>query len=655
MNRSSRRATTFAWTLMFALLLPILAACGSTATPPAGSAAASTAAPSAIASTAAPSQEASPSAEASEEASPSAEASASAAGGAEAQPSPINDKIFILGYNQSPETLFGLESNSSITGQVLYNLGLCWNNRSYAYQTTYCFQSNEFPTLENGGAVTETVQIDPASISVDNPIVVDGQLVTDTAEAEAAGIEIPSELDQLTLTWKLNPQLRWEDGTQVTSADVVESLRVLKDPQLNVASRYITERVISVDAPDAETAVQKMAPGYLDSDYYVSTWLGFVPAHIYGGKSIAEIREAESVKPVSFGPYMVQEHEPGTQTTLVSNPYFFQQPKIGTLVYKYVTEQDQLLAQLESGEIDYAGTIGLTLTQTPQLNDLESQGKIKTQFVPATVWEHIDYGIARGDGEPSFFDDVRVRQAVAYAINRQEIIDNVLFGRTTVMNTIVPKDHPSYPGDDALEPYAYNPDRAKQLLDEAGWTAGSDGTLSKDGRSFNISFYTTQGNATRQAVAEIIQQNLKQVGINVELQFVPATEVFFLDTEEGILTGRRFDLGMYAWVSGVDPFYDGYTCAGVPTPENNWSGQNYSGYCNPEYDAAQRTARAELDPEKRAELDAPVMTILNRDLPTFPLYQRVNVVAFNPAVTGIQIDPTSTYELYNIQDIDINK
>jgi peptide/nickel transport system substrate-binding protein len=384
-------------------------------------------------------------------------------------------------------------------------------------------------------------------------------------------------------------------------------------------------------------------PGFEDSVYF-AYFLGFVPAHEYGDLSIAEIRDRESTAPYSYGPYMVEDYVPGDSLTLVSNPYFEPQPNIGTVVFKYVADGDQLLAQLESGEVDFAGTIGLALDQTEQLADLESQGLIEAQYVPATVWEHLDFNIQTIDGEPGPFADVRVRQAMAYAINRQQIIDEVLFGRTTTMNTYVPSDHPSYPGDDALEAYEYDPDRARELLEEAGFDT-----------SQTLQFYTTAGNRLRQAASEIIQQNLADVGVNIELNFVDAGSVMFAGGEQGVLSGRQFDIGLYAWVSGVDPSHELYFCDGIPTRENNFQGQNYPGYCNPDFDRVGRIANAELDRERKAELDHEPEIIFNQDLPALPLYQRVNIGAYRTGVTGVQLDPTSQVDLYNIWEIDVEE
>ncbi len=405
------------------------------------------------------------SSEASEE--PADEASEPAGATGEPAQSPVNEKVIVVGMNQEPDTFFGPESNALATSEVLFPTGNCITQLQYAYQPTYCFDG-ELPSFENGGAVTETVTVDPSTISEATPVEVAGNTITDTALAEEAGIEIPSELDQLTITWKLSPDLRWEDGTPVTAADYAENFRVLQDPETLLLTRQPVQRTASVEATDDHTIVQTMIPGYIESAYQINSWLGLLPAHLYEGMSVAEIRDAEAAHPMAYGPFMLQAHEPGVQTTLVSNPYFAVQPKVGTLIFKYIADVNQELAQLETGEIDIPSASDMTLDLSPQLDEMQAAGAIETQYVPATFWEHIDFGIERGDGAPSFFDDVRIRQAVAHAINRQEIVDNVQAGKTTVMNTIVPSDHPAYPGDDALDAYEYDPERAAELLDEAG-------------------------------------------------------------------------------------------------------------------------------------------------------------------------------------------
>jgi peptide/nickel transport system substrate-binding protein len=631
--------------MLLVLVIPILAACGGpqsggTGTTPAATSGAT--APTSAAATAEATAAATAAPAATAEATAAPEPTKAGTGGGEP-----NDKTLVIGLNQPPDTLFGLESQSSATTQVVNATGTCVNNSSYDYQPTYCFK--EFPTLENGGTVSQTVQIDAAKVGPDFPIVVAGTVYTSTKDLK----DVPKALPQFVITYKLNPDLKWEDGKPVTAEDYVLGWKTQKQPGIQLATSYTLDRTVSVVAKDPTTVVYTMVPGYTDFNYYVVI-SSPLPTHIYGGKSLEDIRKAESEKPFSFGPYMVKENVPNESTTLVANPYFQPQPKIGTVIFKYVTEADQLLAQLESGDVDVLGSIVLSLSQQPKLEELQKAGKIDVQYVPATVWEHIDFGIARGDGAKPFFDDVKVRQAVAYAVNRQEIIDKVLYGKTVAMNTYVPEQHPSFPKT-GLEEYKFDAAKAKSLLTEAGWKAGSDGVLEKDGRKFEVTMYTTEGNPTRKAVAEVLQQNLKDVGINVKLEFVPGPGKLFKNGEEGVLAGRLFDLAMYAWVSGVDPSHNLYLCEGIPTKENGYTGQNNPAWCNKEFDKVAKAALSELDKTKRQELDRQAEIIFNKDLPTFPLYQRVNIIAFNPAVKGIKLDPTNNVDLYNLEQIDIEK
>ena len=182
-----------------------------------------------------------------------------------------------------------------------------------------------------------------------------------------------------------------------------------------------------------------------------------------------------------------------------------------------------------------------------------------------------------------------------------------------------------------------------------------DGIREKDGRPMRMTFYTTSGNATREAVAQIIQQNLREVGIEVELQFVPGPEKLFKTGPDGILTPRLFDMAMYAWLTSVQPGFSLYYCDQIPTPETSYDGQNYPGYCNPEYDRLAKAAERELDQQRRIELSAEPLRILNRDLPAFPLYQRLKIGAYNAKLSGVKADPTQNQITYNTEEWDISE
>lgn len=651
MLRSKRQIVSLM--LMLVLMVPVLAACGGTTatTAPATTAPAATAAATAPAATSDTSAQATAPAAteavtATEALTPTTapEATAAPGGGASA------DKTIIIGMTQFPDTLFGIESQSSATTQVLAAIQpTCMTTLDYEYQAV-CFE--KVPSFADGDAVTTTVTVDN---TYEGNIVINEELITDTSTLTEA-----VELEQVQVTWKLKEGIKWEDGTPVTAGDFVFAANLYNDPGIKNASRFVLERTQKYEEVDELTFTWYGAPGYSDATYFAN-FFGPEPEHVLGSMNPAEIGASEYAnQPLAYGPYKIVENVPQESTTLVANENYWAAsqglPKVGNIVYKYLTSEDQVLQQLESGEIDVVGSIGLTLANAPALDELEAAGKAKGQYVPATVWEHMDFAVERGDGQPTFFDDAKVRQAVAYAINRQEIIDEVLFGKTVVMNSFLPETHWAYPaGGEGLETYEYDTAKAEALLDEAGWTKGADGVREKDGRKFSVQFYTTENNQTRQSVAQIIQENLKVVGIEVNLNFVPGTAVLFANGEEGVLSARKYDLALYAWVSGPEPSTALYLCDQVPTPENNYAGQNNTGWCSPEFDEAALASTAVTDREQRIPLVVEAQKVFNAELPTFPLYQRVNLGAYNPKVTGLALNPTSQIDFWNIETWDISE
>ncbi|KPL85735.1 peptide ABC transporter substrate-binding protein [Herpetosiphon geysericola] len=561
---------------------------------------------------------------------------------------PSSDGTVIIGMSQSPDTLFGMESQSSATTQVLNSVQpVCITTLSYDYQPV-CF--SELPTFENGGAVEETVTIDE---SYTGPFVLNNEIVTDTSILTG-----PIELPQVKVTWKLVDGIAWEDGTPVTADDFLFAAELYANPGTKVASRFTIEHTAKYEKVDDQTFSWYGLPGYQDSTYflnYAGGALGPEPKHVLGNVDAATIGGSEyASKPLAYGAYKIDEYVPQERVVLSTNPNYWGAkqglPKITNVIYKFVTNEDQILQQLQSGEIDVVGQIGLSLAQAPSLDELQTGNEFDIQYVPATVWEHIDFAVERGDGIATPFADPKVRQAAAYAINRQEIIDQILFGKTVAMNSFMPEDHWAYPSDaSAINNYDFNPSKAIELLKEAGWVAGDDGILVKDGQPFKVEFFTTEGNDTRQAVAQLVQEYLRDVGIDAELQFVPGTDSLFKNGSEGILAGRRYDLALYAWVSGPEPSTPLYLCSQVPTAENGYAGQNNTGYCNPDYDKVALESQSIVERANRLPLLSQAQQIFNRDLPTLPLYQRINVGAARKTISGFKLDPTSQQDFYNIE------
>ena len=313
-------------------------------------------------------------------------------------------------------------------------------------------------------------------------------------------------------------------------------------------------------------------------------------------------------------------------------------PKISRLKVLFIGDPNTVLANMLSGAIDAIGTIGISFDQATQL-DKQAGGRFKVLFEPGLIWEHIDLNF-----DNPLLQDVRVRRALAHGINRDAISQQLFEGKQPVSHTYLPPRHPGYT--DAVQKYPFDPARARALLQEAGFTPGSDGILrNAAGQRLSLELNTTAGNRVREQVEQIIQQNLKEIGIEITIQNFPA-RVYFGE----ITNQRKFKaLAMYAWVmSPISDCDQLYTADGIPNDANGWAGQNYPGYKNADMDKTCKAASHEVDEARRNKLLNDSTVIFSRDLPALPLYVRASVAAVKNGLqnfTALQL--SQAYETWN--------
>lgn len=555
-------------------------------------------------------------------------------------PSPAGPKIMIIGESQEPDTLYIYGGSMLAATHVLQSLmdGPI-DGRSYDYQPVIL---TKLPSVDDGDAI-----IQKAAVKAGEQYVEAGEILTATTDME---------LDQLVVTWTLLPGLKWEDGTPLTSADIVFSNDLACDPDTPF-SKYLCDRTTSYEAPDDVTVVWTGLPGYMDATYFVNLRTP-LPKHILGDMAAADILESDySRAPLAYGAFKMVEWVAGDHITVERNPNYFRAneglPKLDKVIYKFIPDTNQLLAQLLAGEVDLGTQDGMSLDQAPFLLQAEQQGILKPYFVSGTVWEHIDFNIQPVDERYVFFDDVLVRKAIAYGTDRQAMVDEIMYGKTVVQNAFIPAEHPMYPSADMLTEYPYDPEMAKSLLTQAGWTdSDGDGFVDKDGQIFEVSLGTTSGNKLREQATQLFQQYMKDIGIKVNLEYLPSS-VWFADGPDGPLFGRRFDLGQFAWLTGVEPPGNLYTCSEICGPDNGWAGQNETGYCNPEYDKWVNAAYGTLSKTEQKTDWAEALKIWSDELPVLPLFARPKVAATRPEVTGFVLDPTENSEMWNVEMFDL--
>ncbi|HLF89603.1 MAG TPA: ABC transporter substrate-binding protein, partial [Anaerolineales bacterium] len=369
---------------------------------------------------------------------------------------------------------------------------------------------------------------------------------------------------------------------------------------------------------------------------------------------------------------------PGSQIRLAKNQHYFRAdeglPRFDTLIFRFTGEGSDLnIARLLSGECDVMDIETHLDDSITELRELDQSGQLQAHFTTGTVWEHADFGIAAvmyddgyqlGIDRPDFFGDVRSRRAIAYCMDRQQIVDTVLFGQSEVPNTYLPSTHPLYHPN--APQYPFDPTAGMALLDEVGWRDmdGDPGTprvaqgISSvpDGTPLSFSYWTTTS-TQRQQAAQILADSLAQCGIQLNLQTWETADLF-ADGPDGPLFGRNFDMTQFAWLTGVTPPCDLYLTEQIPGEDvtrfpYRWGGTNLTGYSNPAFDEACQRALSLLPGQPGYE-DAHHLAqqIFAEDLPVIPLYLRIRVTATRPDFCGHSMDSTADSDFWNIEEYD---
>jgi peptide/nickel transport system substrate-binding protein len=400
------------------------------------------------------------------------------------------------------------------------------------------------------------------------------------------------------VTYHLREGMKWSDGEPITARDCEFYHRVWSDrsASANVQRDSYPEDVESFELVDDYTftlTYQRAFPDYLTVSYNDCRY----PRHI-----LEPILEAEGTLDnatyfqgngvVGYGPYTFDEWIVGDTMTLNANPNWDgTPPAIERVIIKQIPDASQMQSALETGEVDL--TFNWADNLLPDYQSIPGAVTFKTPgvFIDA-VWINVL------DGHPAL-QDVRVRQAIGYAMDRPAMAEGLVGPDITIPKSWYnPRWHP----EDLPDALPYDPDMANQLLDEAGWVdSDGDGVRDKDGVNLILRFFTT----TRQVRMDyqvLIQEYLSAVGVGTQLLPVPAGIMFDTYANRGITGHRDFDLALFAFSN--DPLSpnaptDTFTCSGIASPDNP-NGGNYMGWCDEEYDELNTLVGSTVDPEERA-------------------------------------------------------
>lgn len=425
--------------------------------------------------------------------------------------------------------------------------------------------------------------------------------------------------DGLKIVFKLKKGVKWHDGKEFTSDDCVFTYKIITDPQTPTPYSGDFLSVKKVYNPDKYTFVVEYKEPFAPA---LASWgVSIVPKHLLEGKDIT--KSELSRKPVGTGPYILKEWIPAQKIELTANNnYFDGRPYLDGQVFRIIPDMATMFFELKAGNIDFTSLTPLQYER--QTNNEEFKKKFNKYRYLAFAYTYFGFNLLR---KP--FDDKRVRKAIAYAIDKKEIIKGVLFGHGE--EATGPYKPDTYWYNPNVERYGLNVEMAKKLLKEAGFEdKDGDGVIERDGKPFRFTVLTNQGNDARIKTAEIIQRRLKNIGIDMRI-LVLEWATFIKE----FINKRNFDAIILGWTIPQDP--DLFDIWHSSKAQNG--GLNHYSYKNEEVDKLLIEGRRIIDKNKRKKIYDRIQEILADDVPCVFLYVPYALPVIDKRFRGVAPKP----------------
>jgi peptide/nickel transport system substrate-binding protein len=504
-------------------------------------------------------------------------------------PAPTND-LLIVGYDREPDTLnrFSTHILEDIQTCVIEGLTITDDRMNVVP-----LLASEVPTVENGGVRLRA----------------DG------------GMDV---------TWKLRPNVTWHDGTPLTSADVRFTVEAINDPAYNPESTDGFDRIDSVDTPDPLTAVVHYREIY--APYALQFVRGLFPRHVLEGRDIDRASDY-SRAPLGTGPYRVAEWKSGEYIRLERVPDYWrgaQYPRIREILFRFIGNTNTRINQLKSGEVHLVATV-----PWDKHREVQAIKGVAVHRTPGNAYEHVTLNERR----VAAFRDAQVRRALLHAIDRDLIAATILDGLAPVAHG--PIQPVSWAFTDDIAKYPFDPARAVALLDAAGWRDGNgDGIRERDGRPFSFTLITQAGFAVRESVAQVLQRQFRDVGVDMRVQLVDGTSI------SGLWFEGSFDAMLHWWQMPADPELTLFFAADRTPPR----GRNINYFEDARVTELVYAADRTVDLAGRRRLLAEAQRRIAELVPELPLYGITKLDAVPAGLRRFTGNPTNTGAFWNVHE-----
>jgi peptide/nickel transport system substrate-binding protein len=434
---------------------------------------------------------------------------------------------------------------------------------------------------------------------------------------------------RMDVTYRLMPDIHWSDGQPFSSDDVKYTWQfVMREP--TVFSREGFDRIESIETPDALTAILHFREVYAP---YLILFEFVLPRHVLEGAG--DVSKTDyGRKPLGTGPFRVAEFAAGDHLTLERNMSYRNKdrPILDRIVFRFIASRDAAVLQLKAGEVDAMWSL-----LESQAADLEKTKDVQVLTGPSSQVWRLEFNLAK-PGDPSdpniphpVLGDIAIRRALTLATPKRQIVDSLLSGKGDIANSLVsigwaaPQD---------LMQESYDPAKAKEVLDRAGWTTRSDGIRAKGSTRASLTISTVAQDSVRERIEQVLLDEWKAVGVELKIRNFPTAVLF---AAGGPVRQGDFDVDMYAEALRVDPHVrlaERYHTKSIPRPENKMVGLNWNRFGTPEMDRLLERAAVTIDSAERVRIYRQLLGLVNDQYLNVWLYAQNSFDALRSNVGG---------------------
>jgi peptide/nickel transport system substrate-binding protein len=444
------------------------------------------------------------------------------------------------------------------------------------------------------------------------------ELATRMPTLENGGISA----DGLRITYHLRPGVRWQDGAPFGADDVIFTWHAVMNPRNDVPGRSGYDLITAIDKLDDHTIVVHLSRPYAPFTATFFTMAAFaypvLPVHLLGRMSDIN-RATFNSMPIGTGPFRVVDYRHGQFLKLVANASYWRgPPRLKEIYISFVGDQNTLLTQLRTHEIDLVTNV--SLSRVPDLGQIDG---ITVHGIPFTYFIYVGFNTQAGA-----LSDVRVRRALALATDKRTIVADVTHGYALPADSDQPPFSWAY--SPPVEKETFDPRAAGALLDAAGWRIGPDGYRHRGGARLDLVVASTAGATSYRSVEELLQQQWRRVGVQLTIKDAPDSVLYAPAADGGVFARGSFDVMVQGWFNGVDPDDSEMLTCGQRAPV----GDNYTRLCDPRLDSAELRALATYRLADRKKDYAEIQRLVTEDRPMLFLWFAKRVDVANTDLRG---------------------